>query len=238
MTVGLIGGIAYSSSAVYYSRLNEIVASRRPGHSAKITMVSLDLHEYATLWAKGETDSVIELLVDAATKLKSVGVDFLAICSNTSHFAVPAIKQRVPKLAIVHIGDCIALRLGDAKKVGLLSTKFTAKSPHLIQHLSRKGFEIVLPSDDDQERLHEIIEKELSFNILHSESRSFYIDVCAKLQQTGATHIVLGCTEIGLLLKQSDLPPTGGCTLIDSLDAHVSVVGDILTDIESLDKFR
>jgi aspartate racemase len=237
VTVGLIGGISYTSSVVYYTRLNEMVGKAFPGHSAKIVLISLDLNEYAAAWAADDLPRVTALLVDAASKLEVARCDCIAICSNTAHFAAKEVAAAAPNAQLVHIGECIAIQLTQQlqtpqqmqkKKIGFLSTKYSARSAHIAAMLESRGFEVLMPDVEEQEALHGIIERELSHNVITPASRLMFVSASVRLwREHAVSAIVLGCTEIGLLLRSSDLPP-GAPLVIDSLEAHCEVLGDIV----------
>ena len=204
-TIGMLGGMSWESTAVYYRLINEGIKSRLGElHSAKICLNSVDFDEIEKLQRVGDWDAQAEILSEAARSVEAAGADFLIICTNTLHKVVPQIEQAIT-IPILHIADATALQLqaDGIKIIGLLGTRFTMEQDFYKQRISEKfGIKVIVPASDDRQIVHAIIYDELCLGKINDGSRVKYVQIIDRLRQAGAEAIVLGCTEIALLLQQ------------------------------------
>ena len=204
--VGLLGGMSWESSLFYYKAINEGVKNRLGGlHSAKIVMVSVDFEEIEKLQHAGEWQQLGEILAKEATNIERAGADCLLICTNTMHKVVPQIESKID-IPLIHIADATAKALlrDGIKKVGLLGTAFTMEQDFYKSRLQEHGLEVLIPNKQDRELVHSIIYNELCLGECKVESKEAYLEIIDSLAKEGAEGVILGCTEIGMLVKQSD----------------------------------
>ncbi len=204
--VGLIGGMSWESTATYYQIINEVIKERLGGlHSAKCLLYSVDFQEIEACQAKGEWERSGRLLAEAAKRLEKAGADFIVICTNTMHKVVPQIQAGI-SIPILHIADATADQLIENKisKVGLLGTQYTMTQEFYRSKLTDRGLQVVIPEEKDIEIINSIIYNELCLGVISEESRAELIRIIHLLSRQGAQGIILGCTELGLLVKQSD----------------------------------
>ncbi|WP_336368627.1 aspartate/glutamate racemase family protein [Marinobacter sp. C2H3] len=206
-TIGLIGGMSWESTVSYYRALNEQVKAALGGlHSAQIVLYSVDFEPIEKLQHAGDWPALAEHLVDAAKSLEAAGANGLLICTNTMHKVAPEIERSVA-LPLLHIADAtgeVLVRDG-VKTVGLLGTAFTMEQAFYKDRLAERfGLNVLVPGDADRRRVHDIIYQELCLGILRPESREAYLNIVNELAQAGAEAVILGCTEIGLLINQQD----------------------------------
>lgn len=205
--IGLIGGLSWESSAEYYRLINRAVQRRLGGtHSARCLMWSFDFAEVEALQHAGRWDEATALMADAAARLRAGGADFLVICSNTMHVMADAV-ERAAGIPLLHIADPTAERIRAAgiSRVGLLGTAFTMEQSFYTDRLRQKhGLEVLVPEAGDRRRVHRIIYEELVQGRIEAASRAAYAEVMARLAARGAQAIVLGCTEIMLLVRPED----------------------------------
>ena len=205
--IGLIGGMSWESTVTYYQQINEAIKAQLGGlHSAKLVLYSVDFHEIERLQHAGDWDAAGKLLADAARALQSAGADFLVLCTNTMHKVAPAIEAAV-RIPLLHIADPTgdAIKRAGLSCVGLLGTRFTMEQAFYRDRLrERHGLTVVIPGDDDRDIVHRIIYEELCLGQVKPESRDEYRRVIAALVSQGAKGIILGCTEILLLVGQAD----------------------------------
>jgi len=206
-TIGLIGGMSWESTASYYRLLNQGVKQQLGGlHSAKIILNSLDFDEIEKLQMSDDWEELSVILSNAATSLERAGVDFILICTNTMHKVANAIQTAVT-IPLLHIADATgqALKAQRIKKVGLLGTRFTMEQAFYKDYIENKyGIEVVIPNDSDRDKVHQIIYQELCKGVINPSSIDTYLSIIEVLAKEGAQGIILGCTEIGLLVKQQD----------------------------------
>lgn len=205
-TIGLIGGMSWESTVTYYQLINETVKEKMGGlHSAKILLYSVDFAEIEACQAKGEWDKSADILTDAAKNLEKAGAEFIVICTNTMHKVVPQIQEQI-HIPIIHIADATAdaLEHNGIKKVALLGTKYTMTQDFYKEKLISRGIAVVIPDAADVELVNHVIYDELCLGIISSESRKQYIRIMEQLKRNGAEGVILGCTEIGLLIHQKD----------------------------------
>lgn len=208
-TLGLIGGMSWESTIPYYRQINETVKSRLGGlHSAKVIVFSVDFHEIEQLQHAGEWDKAGELLAQAAAALERAGAQALVICTNTMH-KVAAQVQAAVGIPLLHIADptAAAIRAAGLHRVGLLGTRFTMEQDFYRQRLQREhGLDVLIPEEDDRALVHRVIYEELCLGVVREASRQAYVGVIERLVRQGAQAIILGCTEIALLVRPQDAP--------------------------------
>lgn len=218
--IGLIGGLSFESSAEYYRLINEGVRARLGGvRSARCLMWSFDFGEIEALQHAGDWDRATALMIDAARRLQNGGADFFLICSNTMHRMADAIAAAVD-IPLLHIADPTGERIAASglKRVGLLGTAFTMEQEFYKGRLAQKfGVDVLVPDADDRALVHRVIYNELVQGRIEAASRQAYRDVIAHLVARGAQGIVLGCTEIMLLVRQED----SAVPLFDTTRLHV-----------------
>ncbi len=206
-TIGLIGGMSWESSAEYYRLINEEVRNRLGStHSAKSLMWSMDFAEIETLQHEGNWQALSEKMCQAAVSLERGGADFIVISTNTMHKLAEQI-QACLNIPLLHIADATAKEITskNIKKVGLLGTEFTMKQDFYKGRLADKfGLEVFIPNDEDCQIVHRIIYQELVAGVIRDESRQQYRQIIQKLVDAGAEAIILGCTEIMLLVSPAD----------------------------------
>jgi len=207
-TIGLIGGMSWESSLEYYRIINETVKEKLGKlHSAKSLMFSVDFDEIQHLQHIGDWNTLTKIMVDAADRLEKGGADFIVICTNTMHRMVNDIEKNV-KIPVIHIADATAKKIkeGKIKKVGLLGTKFTMEQDFYKGRLATNhGIDVIIPNDDERNTVHSIIYNELCQGQIKQPSKEQYIKIIEKLKSNGAEGVILGCTEIPLLIKQEDV---------------------------------
>ncbi|WP_332855563.1 aspartate/glutamate racemase family protein [Duganella sp. S19_KUP01_CR8] len=206
-TIGLIGGMSWESTVPYYRQVNETVKQHLGGlHSAKVVLYSVDFHEVERLQHAGDWDAAGTLLADAARSLRAAGADFLVLCTNTMHKVAHAIEAAVD-IPLFHIADPTAIEIKHAGygKVGLLGTRFTMEQAFYKDRLrERHGLDVIVPDQHDRDIVHRIIYEELCLGRIVDASRDEYRRIIAGLVAQGAQAIILGCTEISLLVAQPD----------------------------------
>ncbi|GAA1938000.1 aspartate/glutamate racemase family protein [Nocardioides hwasunensis] len=221
-TIGLLGGMSWESSALYYQVVNEAVRERLGGyHSAKVLMSSVDFAEVEAMQATGDWDAAGELLAAEARALEAAGADCLVLCTNTMHKVAGAIEAAA-SIPLLHIVDVTAAAIHDAglSRVALLGTRFTMEQPFVRERLEAQGIEVLVPTGDDLELVHRVIYDELVHGVVRDGSRSAYVDVVARLATAGAEGVILGCTEIELLIGADDVEvPVFATTRLHALAA-------------------
>ena len=205
--IGLIGGMSWESSAEYYRLVNEGVKEKLGGlHSADCVMVSVDFDEIEVLQRESRWVEAAERMVAAARALEAAGADFVLLCTNTMHKTADAIQSGI-SIPFIHIADPTAARIKMAglDTVGLLGTRFTMEEDFYTGRLIKNhGLKVLLPPKNDREIVHRVIYEELVLGILREESRAQYVRIIQDLVKLGAQGVILGCTEIGLLVSASD----------------------------------
>lgn len=217
-TIGLIGGMSWESTVTYYQIINERIKERLGGlHSAKILLYSVDFAEIERCQAAGEWDKSAEILAGAAKSLEAGGADFIVICTNTMHKVLPQIEREV-HVPFLHIADATADELirNNIKKAALLGTKYTMTQDFYKSRLIERGIDVVVPNEREVEAVNRVIYEELCLGILSEKSRAEYSEIIARLKnEEGAEAVILGCTEIGLLVRSEDsILPVFDTTLI------------------------
>ena len=206
-TIGLIGGMSWESTANYYKQTNEGIKREMGGlHSAKICMYSVDFDEIEKLQHQGEWDRTAEILADAARSVEAGGADFFLICTNTMHKVAEQVQAAV-SIPLLHIADATAETLitQGIKRVGLLGTRFTMEQDFYKKRITdRFGIDVLVPDQKDRDVVHEVIYKELCLGEIKDTSREAYLEIIQNLHADGAEAVILGCTEIAMLVKQED----------------------------------
>lgn len=206
-TIGIIGGMSWESSSKYYDIINTEMKKKLGGsHSAKSIMYSVDFGEIEHLQDAGEWEKLTDIMIDTAKALEKAGADFIIIATNTMHKMVSDIEDNIV-IPILHIADPTAqLILSKGfKKIGLIGTRYTMEDEFYKGRLETKhNLEIIIPDEDDRKSIHDIIYKELVLGKIYVESREKYKIIINKMKERGAEAVILGCTEIGMLIKQKD----------------------------------
>jgi len=220
-TIGLLGGMSWESTVGYYRAINEGVKNALGGlHSAKIILNSVDFDPIEKLQHNGDWDGTAAILSEAALSIQSAGANFLLICTNTMHKVAPEIEQAI-KIPVLHIADATAEVLIDQgiKTVGLLGTKFTMEQEFYKGRLIKKyGLKVIVPNAEDRKMVHNIIYQELCLGQIIQNSKIEYLRIIKQLSTQGAQAVILGCTEIGMLVDQTDT----GVQLLDTTAIHAA----------------
>jgi aspartate racemase len=207
-TIGLVGGMSWESTAEYYRVANTVVAQRLGGlHSARLLLASVDFAEIEELQRAGDWERAGRVLAEVARSVQAGGADLLLLCTNTMHVVADTVAAAVD-IPLLHIGDVTAdaVRAAGVTTVGLLGTGFTMEQPFYRDRLAAHGLDVLVPGDDDRALVHRVIYEELCLGIVRDESRAAYRAVIDRLVLAGADGIVLGCTEIELLVGEADSP--------------------------------
>lgn len=206
--IGLLGGMSWQSSAEYYRLLNELVRERSGGlHSADCILLSVDFADIEVLQAEGRWDEAGTALAEAARQLQAAGAELVVLCTNTMHKVADAIEA-VLDVPFLHLADATAAAAKDAglRKVGLLGTAFTMEQDFYRDRLASRGLEVVVPEADDRALVHRVIYDELCLGVVSEQSRREYVAVIGRLVEAGCEGVILGCTEIELLIRPEDSP--------------------------------
>ena len=205
-TIGLIGGMSWESTVTYYKIINETVKEKLGGlHSAKCILYSVDFQEIEECQASGNWEKSGEILGEAAYNLEKAGADFIVICTNTMHKVVNQIKEKI-SIPILHIAEMTAEKILEKglKNTALLGTKYTMEQDFYKSKLIEKGINVIIPDKNDIETINEVIYDELCLGTINFNSKKKFLEIVDKLRSKGAEGIILGCTEIGLLIKNAD----------------------------------
>ena len=206
-TIGLIGGMSWESTVTYYRVINEEIKKRLGGfHSGKILLYSVDFEEIEKCQMSGEWEKSGEILADAAKRLEKAGADFIVICTNTMHKVFGQVQAAV-KIPVLHIAETTAeiMKKDKITKTGLLGTKFTMEQDFYKSVLAENGIEAVVPDDDGRKTVNDVIYNELCMGQIKESSKKQFLKIIEKLRDQGAQAVILGCTEIGLLVEQKDV---------------------------------
>lgn len=206
--IGVLGGMSWESTVVYYQLMNREVRDRLGGaHSAEILLYSVDFGRIEELQHAGEWALLTREMITGARRLQRGGADFLVIATNTMHLMADEVAE-ASGLEVLHIGDATAraLQAAGVRRAGLLGTRFTMEQPFMRERLESHGLEVLVPEEEDRQAVHRIIYDELVQGVIREESRQVYRQVMARLADRGAEGIILGCTEIGLLVGPEDAP--------------------------------
>lgn len=218
-TIGLIGGMTYLSSSEYYNNINKTVKEKLGGfHSAKCILYSVDFEEIEELQQQGQWDKLTKMMIHFAQKLEGAGADFIVICTNTMHKMAEEVQENI-NIPLLHIVDATAKKIIEMglEKVGLLGTRFTMEGDFYKKRLKEKfNIDVVIPSEDDRGVVCNVIYDELSFGTITQSSKEQFKRIIRDLVSKGADGVILGCTEIPLLIKQEDV----GVPLFDTTTIH------------------
>jgi len=205
-TIGLLGGMSWESSALYYQLVNEGVRDRLGGfHSAPCLISSVDFAVVEDMQARGAWDEAGELLAGEAAALEQIGAECIVLCTNTMHKVADAITAAVsvPLLDVIDV-TAAAIQAAGLRSVGLLGTRFTMEEPFYADRMAGHGLEVVIPTADDRRTINDVIYGELVRGVIREESRAAYQEIIGRLVEQGAGGVILGCTEIELLISQDD----------------------------------
>lgn len=205
-TIGLIGGMSWESTVTYYQVLNNVIREKLGGlHSAKCLLYSLDFHEIEKCQSTGEWEASAQILSEAALTLEKAGADFIVICTNTMHKVADKVQEAI-SIPILHIAEVTAqvLKAENITKIALLGTKYTMEQDFYKSKLIEDGIRVLIPDKEDIETVNKIIYNELCVGIISKHSKEVYLNIIDKLTNRGAQGVILGCTEIGLLVQQRD----------------------------------
>lgn len=223
-TIGLLGGMSIESTQEYIRLINEGIRERlaKP-HSAKILMYTVDFGEIVPLQHEGRWDELADIMTREAKRLEEAGADLVLICTNTMHYVAPQV-EKVLGVPLLHIGDATAeqIELGGHSRVGLLGTKFTMEMDFYHERLRGKGIDTLVPDEADRDYIHSVIFNELCEGKIIPGSRREFQRIISQLQANGAEAIVLGCTEIPLLIQQKHV----GVPIYDTMHIHAKAAVD------------
>jgi aspartate racemase len=231
-TLGLLAGMSWESSLTYYRLLNQMARQRLGGlHSAPLIMWSVDFARVAELQHHGDWDGCATLLIDAARRLETAGAKGLLICTNTMHKLAEPIQAAID-IPLIHIAEATtkALTKAGMQRPALLATRFTMEQDFYVGHLRDHGLDPRVPDAPGRERVHQIIYEELCQGVVRDESRQVYLAEISTLADQGADSVILGCTEIGLLLSQKDL----ALPIFDTTEIHTEAAINFALGDETL----
>jgi aspartate racemase len=226
-TIGLLGGMSWESTLTYYKVINETVKERLGGlHSAKILLYSLDLDEIERCQSSGDWAGSAKILTDAAKRLETAGADFIVICTNTMHKVAPEICSGI-SIPLLHIAEVTARRLKEAgvETVGLMGTRYTMTQSFYKDVLTRAGIRVLVPEGEEIQNVNAIIFDELCRGIVRDASRQVLLDAVGRLRGRGAQGVILGCTELGMLVRSGDVAiPVFDTALIHAEEAALAAL--------------
>lgn len=228
--LGLIGGMSWESTIPYYRQINETIKTRLGGlHSARIVLYSVDFHDIERLQHAGQWEEAGALLADAAVRLEQAGANGLVLCTNTMHKVAPQIESAV-RIPLLHIADptAEAIKAQHLSRIGLLGTRFTMEQDFYRVRLEHQhGLNILTPDDSDRDIIHQIIYDELCQGVIRDTSRALYLAVIDRLKARGAQAIILGCTEISLLVE----PHHVNLPLFDTTRLHAESAAEWMLEV-------
>jgi aspartate racemase len=217
-TIGLIGGMSWESSVTYYQIINQTIKEQLGGfHSAKCILYSVDFSEIEECQVKEDWNASADILIEAARSLESAGADFILICTNTMHKVADQIQSNIA-IPILHIAEVTADRLieNEISKVALLGTKYTMEQDFYKDRLVQKGITVIIPDESERRLINNTIYQELCMGIISEQSKKEFHVIIDRLLEEGAEGVILGCTEIGMLVKQEDT----AAKLFDTTEIH------------------
>lgn len=228
-TIGLLGGMSWESTLTYYKVINETIKERLGGlHSAKCILYSVDFEEIRQCQSSGDWQKSAEILKDAALALERAGADFVVICTNTMHKIIPDIQDQIG-IPFIHIAEVTAEAIKQQRLncVALLGTKYTMEQEFYKQVLIKHGIEVVIPEEKERQLIDDVIFGELCLGQIKPESKRAYLEIMERLQHAGAQGMILGCTEIGLLVTQEDIAvPVFDTALIHAQAVALAALAD------------
>jgi len=226
-TIGLIGGMSWESTVTYYQVINETIKEELGGlHSAKLLMYSVDFNEIEHCQSSGDWKRSADILADAAKRLERAGADFIVICTNTMHKVAPEVRESI-SIPLLHIAEVTARKLKDAdiSTVGLLGTCYTMTQPFYIDVLTQAGINVLVPEGEAIQTVNDIIFNELCVGIVRDSSKETLLAAIRQLQNRGAQGVILGCTELGLLVGADDVElPVFDTALIHAKEAALEAM--------------
>ena len=226
-TIGLIGGMSWESTVTYYQIINETIKEELGGlHSAKLFMYSVDFDEIERCQSSGDWKRSADILADAAKRLERAGADFIVICTNTMHKVAPEVRESV-SIPLLHIAEVTARKLKDAgiTTVGLLGTRYTMTQPFYIDVLVENGISVLVPEGETIQTVNDIIFNELCVGIVRDSSKEMLLSAIRQIQNRGAQGVILGCTELGLLVGDEDVElPVFDTALIHAREAALEAL--------------
>ena len=205
-TLGLIGGLSWFSTVVYYRTINQLTNERLGGaNSAKLLLYSVNFDEFRTLQAANDWEKIESMLTDIAKRLENAGAECIVMCTNTPHLVADDVREKI-KIPLLHIAEETAKEIIKQKtsKVGLLGTKFTMEHSFFKERLEKSGIKVVIPESEERESMHSSIFSELTKGIFKNETKSKYLDIIERFRKDGAQGVIFGCTEISLLINQTE----------------------------------
>lgn len=223
-TLGLIGGLSYVSTLTYYKTINELTYEKLGGeNSARLLLYSLNFQDYRTFADSGNWQGMEDSLTEISDLLENAGAQCIVICSNTPHLLADKVRKRI-NLPLIHIAEETGkeIKKSGIKKIGLLGTKFTMDSKFYNEKLAELGIETVIPDEKDRAYIHHMIINEFCKDIFKPETKQGYLNIIEKLKQQGIEGVILGCTEINLLLNQNDLD----IKVFDTIQIHCKAAVD------------
>jgi len=224
-TIGMIGGMSWESSIEYYRIINQTVREKLGGlHSAKSIMVSVEFAEIEALQHQNRWDELASIMIEAARSLERGGAEFVIICTNTMHKLYDEVQNKI-KIPMLNIADAAAekIKADGIDKIALLGTRFTmAEDFYKGRLVDKYGLDVIIPSSEQMEIVHRVIYDELCAGIIKPDSKKKYVEIIQGLAAEGAEGVILGCTEIGLLVKQGDSP----VPLFDTTEIHARAAVD------------
>lgn len=229
-TLGIIGGLSWYSTSVYYRNINKLVNQHLgDSHSAKIILFSVNFNEFKVLQEKNEWDKVESMLSDIAIRLQTAGADCIIMATNTPHLVADQVRGKI-NVPLLHIAEETAKEIvkQNITKVGLIGTKFTMESSFFKDRLAKYGIETVIPDSPDRDFIHSSIFNELTKGNFKSDSKDRYVEIIQKLNINGASGVIFGCTEISLLLNQDDCK----ITVFDTTEIHTKSAVNFALSLE------
>jgi len=205
-TLGLIGGLSWYSTIVYYRTINQLTNERLGNsHSAKLILFSIDFEEFRILQEKGDWNTVESMLSGIAMQLENTGADCIVMCTNTPHLVADIVRQKV-KIPLLHIAEETAKEIAGKKiaKIGLLGTRFTMENSFFKDRLLQFGIDSIVPDQPDRDYIHATVFNELTRGFFKAETKNKYLDIINKLRKDGAEGVVFGCTEFSILINPVD----------------------------------
>lgn len=224
-TIGLIGGMSWESTSLYYQIINEYIQHKKGGlYSAKCILYSVNFEEISSMQKTGQWQKCGEILGNIAKNLETAGADFIIICTNTMHKVVPDMQKYI-NIPIIHIAEATYNRIKEAgiKNIGLLGTKYTMKEDFYKNILIDKGLNVIIPEDDEVEFINNVIFNELCKGDIKAESKRKFLEIVDRLKLKGAEGIILGCTEIVMLISQKDID----IKVFDTTQIHAETAAEL-----------
>lgn len=227
-TIGLIGGMSWESTSLYYKTINEYIKNKLGGlYSAKCILYSVNFEEISRLQKSGDWKKCGEILGETAKKLETAGADFIVICTNTMHKVVPDMKKYI-NIPVIHIAEAAYNKIAPTgiKNIGLLGTKYTMQQDFYKSILIEKGLNVIIPDEEDIEFINNVIFNELCCGEIKAESKKKFLEIVEKLKNKGAEGVILGCTEIVMLISQKDID----IPVFDTTEIHAETAAQLSID--------